>query len=382
MPRWDVSFDLSINTTDPGVVALVARIHALSRVIRDIPIPPGVQDRIDQLNILRAVRGTTGIEGSDLSEQQVRQVLEAPPGKRVLPASRAREEKEVRNAEGVMRYVAELVMRLGDPPLNENIIRHIHRLTTEGIEYPKNQPGVYRAHDVSVGEYLPPKGGQQVRELMPAFVDWFNSGPRLTWDAAVRALVAHFYVISIHPFGDGNGRTARGIESFLLFKGGINARGFYSLANFYYRERADYVRMLDHVRFYSSGDLAPFVLFGLGGLVAELESVHDEIIGQVTLIAFRDFARETLGTHGKLGTKPGERMLSFLLDLTSEPVSLRDLRRNRHPLARHYRGVTNKTLARDINFLTAHELVVIEGDQLIANLAVMTRFVPPFARKQ
>ena len=192
----------------------------------------------------------------------------------------------------------------------------------------------------------------------------------------MRAIVAHFYVVSIHPFGDGNGRTARAVESFLLYQGGINARGFYSLSNYYYRNRPMYVSLLDHVRFETNGDLTPFVRFALSGLVSELEAVHEEVLQEVTVIAFRDYARETLMTEGKMGTKPGERMYHFLLGLAGEPVSLTALRRGRHPLSQFYRGVTSKTLARDLNFLRSNGLIVIDGDEVRANLAVMKQFVP------
>ena len=71
MPKWDVTFETRIHLTSPEVVTAVAKIDALAAVIRNIPIPPGVQDKIDALNILRAIRGTTGIEGIELSEEEV-----------------------------------------------------------------------------------------------------------------------------------------------------------------------------------------------------------------------------------------------------------------------------------------------------------------------
>jgi Fic family protein len=89
---------------------------------------------------------------------------------------------------------------------------------------------------------------------MAEFFKWFNSGSAAHWNPVIRAIVAHFYVISIHPFGDGNGRTSRAVESYLLYQAGVNARGYYSLANYYYRNRPEYVSMLDHVRFVSDPD--------------------------------------------------------------------------------------------------------------------------------
>jgi Fic family protein len=376
MPKWNVTFDTRIQATSPEIVTAAARIDALAGVIRNIPIPPGVQSKIDALNILRAVRGTTGIEGIELSDEEVARIMRSPPTKRVLPASREREEKEARNAEQVMRFVVKVVRKDPGTPLTEQLICRIHEMTTQGIDYPNNRPGHYRDHAVSAGTYVPPQTGEEVRLLMAKLIEWFNEGPPRSWPAAMRAIVAHFYVVSIHPFGDGNGRTARAVESFLLYQGGINARGFYSLSNYYYRNRPMYVSLLDHVRFETNGDLTPFVRFALSGLVSELEAVHEEVLQEVTVIAFRDYARETLMTEGKMGTKPGERMYHFLLGLAGEPVSLTALRRGRHPLSQFYRGVTSKTLARDLNFLRSNGLIVIDGDEVRANLAVMKQFVP------
>jgi Fic family protein len=376
MPAWDVRLDTRVYVTSPEIVTAAARIDALAGVIRNIPIPPSIQSKIDALNILRAVRGTTGIEGIELSDEEVARIMRSPPTKRVLPASREREEKEARNAERVMRFVVKVLRKDAAIPLTERLICEIHELTTEGINYQNNRPGHYREHGVSAGTYVPPQTGEEVRRLMTKFIEWFNEGPPRSWPAAIRAVVAHFYVISIHPFGDGNGRTARGVESFLLYQGGINARGFYSLSNYYYRNRQEYVSLLDHVRFETNGDLTPFVRFALNGLVSELEAVHEEVLQEVTIIAFRDYARETLMTEGKMGTKPGERMYHFLLGLAEEPVSIAALKRGRHALSQFYRGVTAKTLTRDLNFLRSHGLVIITRDEIRANLDVMKQFMP------
>jgi Fic family protein len=210
---------------------------------------------------------------------------------------------------------------------------------------------------------------------MAQFIAWLNSAPVVSWPAAVRAVAAHFYLISIHPFGDGNGRTARGVESFLLYQGGINARGFYSLANYYYQNRPEYVAMLDHVRFETAGDMMPFIKFALRGLVSEQEDVHQMVLAEVTVIAFRDFAREALSHDGKLGTKPGERMFHFLLGLPAEPVQVSQLRKGGHPLSQLYHGVTAKTLSRDLNYLEKRQLIRIDRGEVSANLDVMQHFV-------
>jgi Fic family protein len=274
-----------------------------------------------------------------------------------------------------MTYVADTLQQDPYYPVTEDLIHTLHRLTTQGIDYPANEPGVYRNHAVRAGTYIPPRTGDEVRALMTQFLDWLNHGAPQAWPAPIRAIAAHFYLVSIHPFGDGNGRTARGLESFLLYQGGINARGFYSLANYYYQNRAEYEAMLDEVRFKTNGNITPFIKFALRGLVAEQETVHQEILAQVTVIAFRDFARETLLDDGKLGTIPGERMFHFLLGLAGESVSVAQLRKGGHPLSERYYGIKPKTISRDLNYLKSRQLIRIDDGTVRANYELMQHFI-------
>ena len=374
MPQWAVHFNTYIDHKSGDILRCLAEIKVLASVIRGIPLPPYVQARMDSLNIVRAVRGTTGIEGTEASEEEVAMIIQSPPGKRVLPISRARDEQEVLNARELMDYITQIVRDDPRSMITEQMICDFHYRLTKDIDYESNIPGKYRRNAVQAGDYRPPPTGEEVERLTREFVEWFNHGPALEWDPIIRAVVAHFYIISIHPFGDGNGRTSRGIESYLLYQAGLTARGFYSLANFYYRKRSEYTRMLDLVRFETDPDLTPFVRFSVNGLLEELRDVHNEVLESMKLISFRDLARETLSMSGKLGTRVGERQLLFLLELTGEPVPMRDIRNGGHPLSRFYRGVTTKTLMRDIHSLQEQGLINVQGDRLRANLEVMTQF--------
>ena len=346
----------------------------MAGVIRGIPIPPSVQQRLDRLNILRAVGGTIGIEGTELSEEEVSLIVDSPPDASPLGPGREREEQEARNANDLMEYVADYIRGNPNAQLSEPLILEFHRVLTQGINYPYNEPGRYRNHAVTVGPYRPPATGEDVRGVMTEFVHWFNTGIPTSWDPVIRSIVAHFYLVSIHPFGDGNGRTSRAVESFLLYKSGVNVRGYYSLANYYYQNRPEYIDSLNLVQMRGETDLTPFVAFALKGLVQELEVVHREVLDEVRTIAFRDYARESLTAAGKLGTPAGERQLSFLIGLSNNSASLKALRSGEHPMSRLYRNVTTRTLSRDINVLKQEELIVVTGDEIRANLELMSQF--------
>jgi len=377
MPTWNVHFAVRLNTQHLEIINYLAKANALASVIREIPLPPALKIKIDALNIMRAVRGTTGIEGAELSEQEVEQIMQADPKKPVLPPARKRDEQEARNAQALMRYVVETLQKNPGLPLTESLVLDIHKILTQNIEYKHNVPGEYRTHAVSAGSYFPPKSGEEVRALMKEFVRWFNHGEPKGWDPVIRAIVAHFYIVSIHPFGDGNGRASRGVESFLLYQAGINARGFYSLSNYYYRNREEYVWQLDHSRFETDGDITPFVHFALKGLVEELEAVHREVLHEIKVISFRDFAREALMVSGKLHTKLGARIFRLLSEMGREPVSIKDIKSNKHPLAYIYKGMSYKTLERDISYLKSLKLLNVDGDRMTANIDIMDTFMPP-----
>ena len=214
---------------------------------------------------------------------------------------------------------------------------------------------------------------------MSEFTEWLNSPPALNWDPIIRALAAHFYLISIHPFGDGNGRTSRAVESFMLYQGKVNARGFYSLANYYYQNRSDYVWHLDHARFNSENNLTKFIMFGLAGLVAELQDVHAQVLDEVNLISYRDYARERFQRDKSLGlrTKSGERLFHFLIALGRDPLPMSQLTSRKSRAGTFYGRVSLRTIQRDMARLKEHGLIRIEDGAIVPNLDVMKQFTAP-----
>ncbi len=376
MPRWDIHFNIRVSTGEPRLVRAVERSRAIAETIRGIPVTAGVRKRLNALNIARAVRGTTAIEGTRISEDEVLEVLEAAPNQRVLPLNRARDEREARNAQAALEFVQRAARADPRRPLDEPLIKEIHRLTTEGLPYAGNAPGEYRSHAVTVGDYRPPATGEEVRRLMAEFVRWFNQGEALRWDPIVRAALAHFYVASIHPFGDGNGRTSRAVESFMLCRAGIHAFGFYSLANFYYQHHHEYIGALTAGMFQSGGDLTDFVLFAVEGLTGELAEVRGELLAMVRVMAFRDHARERLDAVPSLGEQRRGRMLDLIRRLT-EP-SLRGVRDTQLAsdvfVALVYGRVGQRTIQRDLRLLVDQQLLIEQGDRLIPNIDVMSEF--------
>src|ERR1039458_10375680 len=111
--------------------------------------------------------------------------------------------REVVNAAKAMGYITQTLSKHPDRPLTQEVIKEIHQIITAEIQYAHNVPGHYRTHPVNAGSYIPPRTGEEVRQLMAEFDGWLTQTARA--NPVIRAIAAHFYFISIHPFGDGNG---------------------------------------------------------------------------------------------------------------------------------------------------------------------------------
>jgi Fic family protein len=385
MQNWTLDFSTPVDTADRALNRALAQTATLVEAIKGVPLPPSAQRRLDAVNVMRAVRGTIGIGAPDLREADVFELLassEQSAGPSNLPQeSGSQVAREARNATDLLVFVETTLAVDPAANLSEDLMRDFHRRLTSGVRYQGNVPGQYRSHPVPGLHYRAPAHSSEVRSLLREFVGWFNQGPPQGWDPVVRAVVAHFYVISIRPFGRGNGRTARAVESFLLTKAGVNVRGYRSLANFYHQNALEYVETLDAVRSETAPDLTPFVRFAVNGLVGELRAVHRDVMEEVRLISYRDHARELVGEAGKVGSPVGERLLGIIFMQqakpaslpVSHPISLREVRRGVHPISRLYEGVGLKTLSRDINLLKELRLVDVTGDWLTFNLDVLER---------
>ena len=137
-------------------------------------------------------------------------------------------------------------------------------------------------------------------------------------------MLAHFFLVGIHPFGDGNGRVSRLVEAGILFQRGYNVHGFYGLSNFFYRNADKYRRLLQRARrFPEHVDVTEFVQFGVEGFALELAGINNFIKTKINRVMYR----QMLVANRDKRVSPRRRMLNereyglliYLLDST-EPV--------------------------------------------------------------
>lgn len=268
---------------------LGSRLEALERrswLFEHLPIDPSHLEWFRHRAWIRTVHGTTKIEGNSLTDLEVEDLLGG-----TAPRVSRREALEIMGSRSSLTFVDELDQRV---PLDETVIREIHRRVLGDID-PLLTPGEYRRGENRVidahGRTIfagPPSG--DVPSLMRELGEWLRSGFDDLEPAACAAL-AHLEFVAIHPFNDGNGRTARGICRLMLRRGGLDLGGLVSLDGQLDRERVDYFTAIAVAagRTYAPGyDATPFVTYFLDATVRAADHVLGRMrgLGQV-LIAVR-----------------------------------------------------------------------------------------------
>ena len=206
----------------------------------------------------------------------------------------------------------------------------------------------------------------------------------------MQALLAHFFLVTLHPFGDGNGRVSRLVEAGILFQGGYNVLGFYGLSNYFYRNGDEYKLLLQQSRRVQPFDLNAFVAFGLKGFAAELKGINNFIKTKLNRVVYRTTLVRAFGQRaGKRRRVINQReygLLHFLLEETepvdpfadepSKKIRFDDLLRAPY-ISTVYKNVTRRTFYREllrlaemgfIKFAESREGLITAGKQCGASL--------------
>lgn len=333
--------------------------RVLYKTVIDLPILPQLATRLEDELIIRSIFGTAAIEGNPLNEEQVAEVI-SNSGQR----TKQRAAKEILNLKNTYAFIDKLVNEPENTILTEENILSIHRLITSGIDYDGNSPGEYRSHQVKVGDashggiYTPPSIKKDIAQLMKTFVEWVNSEFILQLNPIIRAALAHYHFSIIHPFGDGNGRTARAIEAYLLWVANIKYVPL-MLSNYYYKNIDEYYAVFSQTLKNSSNDITDFLEFVMKGFVESLHDIKEKITYFIRRFALRDYYQ-----HLSLTKKINKRQLNFLnllLDQYSE-FTLKELP-IKTPFSIIFQKMSERTLRRDIQTLLELELVILTEDK-------------------
>ena len=192
--------------------------------------------------------------------------------------------------------------------------------------------------------------------------------------AILKAVVAHLYLAWIHPFGDGNGRTARLVEFQILLSAGVPTPAAHLLSNHYNLTRAEYYRQLDHAS-KSGGEIAPFLEYAARGFVDGLREQLHVIREQEWDVAWRSYV------HERFRDRPGKnskRQRDLVLDLSTvrHPVAAGKIPELTPRLAKTYAGISAKTLQRDLATVEEMELIERKAEGVRTRRELILAFLP------
>ena len=361
-------FPFSWNYSSEAILELQVRASILYRTIADLPILPDLASKLEEDVIRRSIFGTAAIEGNPLTEEQVGEVLELfPEGG---PSVEERAEREISNLRAAYRLFDEVETE--DLHITEELLRKIHKLITLGIEHPENVPGKYRSHIVKIGDkdhggiYTPPKILDDIKMLMKELGKWINSKKVMELGPTIRAGMAHYHLALIHPFGDGNGRTARLIEALIMRCAGIRYAPL-MLSNYYYKNIDEYFLAFSKSIKNKEKNVTPFLEFVFKGLCESLEEIKGVITHFIRLFTMRDYFASL--REGRGITQRQHDLLGILLDYLA-PFTLNDLYSK--PLFRLlYRSVSERTARRDLHKLESMNILTKKSGGYLLNLRAL-----------
>jgi len=272
-PSWSPRFTLT-----PAIARGLMQIEAARALVEHTPLPPAAEAELRAHARVRAVHYSTFIEGNRLTMSQAKAAI---ADANLQIAGRERDVSEVRNYWNALLRVEDWAQK--KKPLTEELIKRLHALVEVG---PRAKPTPYREGQNAIKNsstgaliYLPPEA-EDVPSLMASLVAWAAEAERSGLPAPLIAGLVHYQFVTIHPYYDGNGRTARLLATFILHKGGYGLNGFFSLEEHHARDLHGYYQALTthpHHNYYfgrSEADLTPWLEYFISTLAAVFEAVR------------------------------------------------------------------------------------------------------------
>ncbi|KAH8872148.1 Protein adenylyltransferase FICD [Schistosoma japonicum] len=206
---------------------------------------PGLR-RAKVEDYFKHVYHSNAIEGNTLTLAQTRSILEtrlAVGGKSLL------EQNEVLGMDSALRYINNTLLHGDLTAITLDDILELHRRLLSFVDL--REAGRLRRSQVFIADHQPPPPSS-VPDLMSELIDWLGSDEITHMHPIELAALTHWKLVFIHPFYDGNGRTARLLMNLILMRSGFPP------AIIKIEDRVTYYELLKTA---NDGDVRPFIRF-------------------------------------------------------------------------------------------------------------------------
>jgi Fic family protein len=318
-----------------------AAILALTRM----PYQKSWAEELQKLQLKREVAGTSRIEGAEFTEKELDAAMRETPEQLAT-----RSQRQAAAAVATYRWIASLP---GGRPVDEGLMLEVHRRLVAGCDDDHCPPGTLRQRGDNVTFGAPRhRGAEGGNECAAAFRGLAEAARTAfqSHDPLIQALALHYHLAAMHPFLDGNGRSARALEALMLQRTGLRDTLFIAMSNYYYENKAAYLTALNEAGA-AGHDLTPFLKFALKGIGTQCGLLFEEIRLHVVKALFRNTVTDLFGRlqspRKRVMTSRHVQLLNLLLD--EGEITLRELTTK----TKHLYLVRNphKALNRDLNYL-------------------------------
>jgi cell filamentation protein, protein adenylyltransferase len=355
----------------------VGQCVSLLKAINNTPIMPRYYTELMEVALKKGAQATTAIEGNTLTDEDISKLRAGQK----LPPSVEYQAKEVQNIlEAFDSILLETIYEQKEQLITKDLLLRFHKMVGKDLgEHFAATPGRFRENDVIVGTYRCPDF-RDVPELVETYCKFlrdvfrYEDGKQVFSDLFIEAIVAHVYLEWIHPFGDGNGRTGRLLEFYILSRGGNPDITLHILSNYYNMTRPEYYRQLEKA--FQTKDLTEFIAYALLGFRDGLQLILEKIQSSQLAITWQKFVYDKFDTIEAGQKEVVKRKRTFALEMpVDRKFSKEEIPDLNIALARLYSNISIKTLERDIDELKELEILIQEGDLYFANIAALNKMI-------
>lgn len=268
-------------TITPLILSNIAEIAEIKGAVERSRVLPLNEAQLRRQAILRMAHTSTSIEGNRLAEFEVGKIIEGKdirgPQKDIL---------EVQNYYNAIKLLDK--MAESDSFLTVSEVLDLHRAVINGLvekeKVGKFRPSsIYILNDLGDGrEQLLYKGpdAKKVPALVEELIEWVKKARIEGIHPIVIAAIFHLHYVRIHPFTDGNGRTARLLTQLILYRMGWDFRKIIVLEDYYNRDRQSYLSEINQVtkgKYNPSNDHTTWVEYFTQGFLVEARKALEQI---------------------------------------------------------------------------------------------------------
>lgn len=268
-PRFTITTDILSN---------IGRIEAAREVVENAPLVPLWERRFKKEAVERTVHYATSLEGNPLNFTEVKEILDKGSTHNVI--ARERDIQEVINYRNAIRYI-EKVGGQDRKFIDEKVVRDLNALITKNViddelggEYRKTT--AISRNSKTLEKVLDWPAPGRIPGLMTNFLEWLE-GESSAVHPILKAGIVHTWLVLIHPFYEGNGRTARILSTLSLFLDDYDIKSFFSLEEYYDGDAARYYEAIKSV-LDSKGDYTEWLEYFCLGLAIEFGRVKERVM--------------------------------------------------------------------------------------------------------